>query len=244
MPQVSVHTQGADPLFLISDPFCLKTQAKSDASQWSRPTKSSELSLPDMSGNTLASRVHTQHPQRLARAGPSPPWTSPLTPQGPGPRVWPVVRAPRLTRPRAANSVPGPRALPRPWPWAVWAGRWLRPVSQRAERHLSPAPCAPGRPSGAGPLRAGGVWRARPLPAAPGSPLKGPRPRRPPSARRAEGAGSGRRPRAGRPLRTMYTITKGPSKLVAQRRTGAQGGGGQGRGGVRTPWPSRGSARG
>lgn len=38
-----------------------------------------------------------------------------------------------------------------------------------------------------------------------------------------KGAGSGCcQGRAGR--RTMYTITKGPSKFVAQRRTGAQGG--------------------
>lgn len=37
----------------------------------------------------------------------------------------------------------------------------------------------------------------------------------------------------------MYTITKGPSKLVAQRRTGAQrrAGGGQGWVGVRAPGP-------
>lgn len=35
----------------------------------------------------------------------------------------------------------------------------------------------------------------------------------------------------GRALRTMYTITKGPSKLVAQRRTGARGAGRAGPGG-------------
>ncbi|KAK2498768.1 hypothetical protein MC885_019058 [Smutsia gigantea] len=74
---------------------------------------------------------------------------------------------------------------------------------------------APGR---AGPLRAGGVSRPAPCPS-PCSPLKGPRPRRPASASPAEGAGRARGRARGVP-RTMYTLSKGPSKLVAQRRTG------------------------
>uniref|UniRef100_A0A673U0M5 MAPK regulated corepressor interacting protein 2 n=1 Tax=Suricata suricatta TaxID=37032 RepID=A0A673U0M5_SURSU len=80
------------------------------------------------------------------------------------------------------------------------------------------------RPAGMrGPFKGRGRVAARPLPAAPGRWLKGPRPGPPAECEPGRRAGQGVRPgeRAGwPPLRTMYTITKGPSKLVAQRRTG------------------------
>ncbi|KAJ8786498.1 hypothetical protein J1605_005987 [Eschrichtius robustus] len=114
-----------------------------------------------------------------------------------------------------AAAQPQPRAPPQ-----------VQPVSQRPERH----PCRVPR---RGPFKGRGCVAGPPPPRSAGRPLKGPRPRHPPSASRAEGARSGCGPAGGegaegagalRPLRTMYTITKGPSKLVAQRRTGAQRG--------------------
>lgn len=135
--------------------------------------------------------------------------------------------APRVTmaaRPLSRITSYTPHVTPRPT-----RGRGLPRKPHSPASHaltiptlLSPSTRSPPRER-RGPFKAGGVPRARP------GPLK---------ARHGARGALGRRERRGRAVRcrrgrTMYTLTRGPSKLATQRRTGTEcrvGGGGSGGG--------------
>lgn len=106
---------------------------------------------------------------------------------------------------RTADRSPSPQHSTSAWSWAVWDAVLVptgpapasprRVVSQGAGASTASNACTPACRSPAGPLRAGGVKWPRPRPVALGSPLKGPRPRYPPSSSR--GGVCGTWPRAG-----------------------------------------------